>query len=97
MVALAQTFPEGSFSALYLFGSYSRGEATPDSDVDILVYPGKGLDYFALGRLNETLREEFGKSVDTSIAPSMPGSILRNANQDKILLYSSSSDSPKDS
>jgi predicted nucleotidyltransferase len=97
VVALAQTFPEGSFAALYLFGSYSRGEATPDSDVDILVYPRKGLDYFALGRLNETLREELGKSVDTSIAPSMPEAILRNASKDRILLYSSSNNFPKDS
>lgn len=65
--------------------------------MDILVYPGKGLDYFALGRLNETLREEFGKSVDTSIAPSMPEAILRNASKDRILLYSSSNNFPKDS
>jgi predicted nucleotidyltransferase len=80
-------FPKNGFEALYLFGSYSQNEATEESDVDILVYPGKVLDYFALGRLNETLREEFGKSVDTSVATSMPAKILANAERDKILLY----------
>lgn len=30
---------------LYLFGSYARGEATPESDVDILVVLGSIADY----------------------------------------------------
>ena len=52
--------------AVYLFGSYARGEATEDSDVDILVDKTgteiKGL--FALGGLYEDLNEQFEKNID---------------------------------
>jgi addiction module RelB/DinJ family antitoxin len=87
VATLADTFPSGSFKALYLFGSYARKDMAPESDVDILVVPGAKLDYFALGRLNESLREKLGKSVDTSLSTSMPKAILANAERDKILLY----------
>jgi len=49
---------------LYLFGSYARGEATGDSDLDFLVYGGdqfKGTTIFALG---EELRKLLNKNVD---------------------------------
>jgi len=49
---------------LYLFGSYARGEATGDSDLDFLVYGGdqfKGTMIFTLG---EELRKLLNKNVD---------------------------------
>lgn len=49
---------------IYLFGSYARGEADEDSDLDFLVFGGehfKPTDIFALG---EELREVFQKGVD---------------------------------
>ncbi|MDR1735920.1 MAG: nucleotidyltransferase domain-containing protein [Oscillospiraceae bacterium] len=52
--------------AVFIFGSYARGEATDDSDVDILVDKTgtalKGL--FAMGGLYNDLSEAVGKSVD---------------------------------
>ena len=47
-----------------LFGSYARGEATADSDIDIIVFGGKDFhpaDIFAFG---EELRQLTGKDVD---------------------------------
>ena len=47
-----------------LFGSYARGEATADSDIDVLVVGGdsfKASDIFAFG---EELRQMTGKDVD---------------------------------
>lgn len=47
-----------------LFGSYARGDATPDSDVDIIIVGGKEFvphDIFALA---EDLREMTGRSAD---------------------------------
>jgi addiction module RelB/DinJ family antitoxin len=87
VATLASSFPSGSFKALYLFGSYARKEATLQSDIDILVVPGEKLDYFALGRLNESLREKFSRSVDTSLSTSMPPAILAQVEKEKILLY----------
>lgn len=45
-----------------LFGSYSKGEATETSDVDLLISTKiSGLKYFGLA---ENLRKELGKKVD---------------------------------
>lgn len=46
-----------------VFGSYSRGEATPDSDLDLLVVLAPGKDYMDLGGLQYDL-EERGVKAD---------------------------------
>lgn len=52
--------------AVYLFGSYARGEATTESDIDLLVdTEGSGLDtLFKLGELYAALEETFACPVD---------------------------------
>lgn len=52
--------------AVYVFGSYARGEAVEDSDVDLLVdTSGSGLnDLFALGGLYNDLEEALEKAID---------------------------------
>jgi predicted nucleotidyltransferase len=52
-----------------------------------LVVPGESLDYFVLGRLNETLRERLGKSVDTTLLTSLDPKMVARIDQEKILLY----------
>jgi predicted nucleotidyltransferase len=47
-----------------LFGSVARGEARPDSDVDILVELPEGKSMFDLVRLELKLQEVLGKKVD---------------------------------
>ena len=52
--------------AVYLFGSYARGEATSDSDIDLLV-DTTGLDIHSLLQLAEILNdfeEALGTRVD---------------------------------
>lgn len=47
-----------------LFGSYARGEATADSDIDVIVFGGENFrarDIFAFG---EELRQRTNKDVD---------------------------------
>ena len=50
--------------AVYLFGSYARGEATEDSDLDFLVLGGKEFKKTLIFALAEELREAFEKTVD---------------------------------
>ena len=51
--------------AVYIFGSYARGEATDDSDVDVLFQrEGSKIRGFVMGALYEELLESLGKGVD---------------------------------
>jgi predicted nucleotidyltransferase len=53
-------------AALYLFGSYARDEARPESDIDVFVDPGSE-DFYDLEHFigaHEALEEVLGHSVD---------------------------------
>ena len=47
-----------------LFGSYARGEATSDSDVDVVIYGGAGFKKSDIFAFAEELREMLGTDVD---------------------------------
>ena len=50
--------------AIYLFGSYARGEAHEDSDLDFLVFGGTRFKLTRILALQEELYEKFQKRVD---------------------------------
>lgn len=47
-----------------VFGSYARGEATPESDLDLLVELAPGRDYLDLGGLQYELAQRIPGGVD---------------------------------
>lgn len=49
---------------IYLFGSYARGEADAQSDLDFLVFGGEGFHLTEILALGEELREVLQKEVD---------------------------------
>lgn len=49
---------------IYLFGSYARGEADDNSDLDFLVFGGKNFKLTMIFALAEELREVLQKDVD---------------------------------
>lgn len=51
-------------SGLYLFGSYARGEATAESDVDILADIPGPIGLIRLEGIRQDLEEVTGKTVD---------------------------------
>ena len=72
----------------WLLGSYSRGEQTKDSDVDILVLLDKsrpiGLKFF--GMWND-LEELLGRKVDLVSDGTLLPFAQQSAEKDKILIY----------
>ena len=51
-------------SEVYLFGSYARGDATDESDLDFLVYGGDGFRLTMVFAFAEELRKALNKEVD---------------------------------
>lgn len=49
---------------LFLFGSYARGEATEESDVDVHVQTSKDMGLIELSGFRLCLEEALGKEVD---------------------------------
>lgn len=51
-------------SRAYLFGSYARGDALPESDIDLRIDGGRIQSMFGLGGLYSDLTEALHKPVD---------------------------------
>lgn len=66
-----------------VFGSAARGEATPTSDIDILVEFSEPIGFFQFIRLEEYLSDILGKEVDLvskkALKPAIKDEILGEA------------------
>ena len=72
---------------LSLFGSYARGEETPQSDVDLFLDGGgirSLIQYYSF--VNE-LEDAFGRHVDVVMDGSSDKDLLRAIAQDEVTLY----------
>jgi len=60
---MAEYFKTKPVLKAWLFGSYSRGEERPESDVDILIVPDKTQHFslFTLGGMYEDLKALLGR------------------------------------
>ena len=47
-----------------LFGSYARNEATPDSDIDVIIIGGQNFELLDVLAIADELYEASGKNVD---------------------------------
>ena len=74
----------------WLFGSFSRGEQTDSSDVDILFVPdhsGKPFTLFTHAGMYLDLKELLGREVDLVVEGTLRPYAAERANQDKKLIY----------
>ncbi len=72
----------------WLFGSFSRGEETSDSDIDILVVLDEsqhvGMKFFGM---YEDLKALLGRNVDLVTDRSLASFARESVDRDKILIY----------
>jgi len=75
----------------WLFGSYARGEQTPDSDVDILVVfdqkNGKRVSLLKHIGIALGLEDLIGKTVDLVTEGTLLPFAQETAEKDKVLIY----------
>ena len=76
-------------SKAWLFGSYSRGEETASSDIDLMVEytDSDSISLFTISRIAAALRRLTGKSVDLVERNQLLPFASKSAEQDKILIY----------
>ena len=86
---IAEYFKTQPVLKAWLFGSYARGEETPQSDVDILFVPDKSQHFslFTMGGMYEDLKELLGKEVDLITENGLLPFARESAECDKILIY----------
>lgn len=78
---------------IYLFGSYARGEATADSDIDFRI-DAPGIDsLFQMGALYADLEDAFGKKFDlitnASLKYNRDTLFLQNMRREEKIIYDS--------
>lgn len=73
----------------YLFGSFARGEQTPDSDIDLRLACGETMTFGALYELSLELEEELGRDVEIVTNPPehMRPVFRKNIEKDEVRLY----------
>lgn len=87
---IAEYFKTQPVLKAWLFGSFARGEQTPQSDVDILFVPdrsGKPFTLFTMGGMYMDLKELLGREVDLVEEGSLRPYAAETANRDKRLIY----------
>jgi predicted nucleotidyltransferase len=70
-----------------LFGSFVRGEAGPDSDVDLIVAFSGPIGLLALVRLERELSETLGRSVDVLTEESINPHLRERIEREQQVIY----------
>ena len=85
---IAEYFKTQPVLKAWLFGSFARGEETPESDVDILIVLDHskpvGLQFFGM---YEDLKELLGRPVDLVVDRSLAPFARESVERDKKLIY----------
>lgn len=72
---------------VYLFGSYARGEATAESDIDLMVDFYQPIDLFTLAEIIQSFETALQKKVDVLIYKNITPELMWNIMEDEVLMY----------
>ena len=87
--AIKAYFSSQPVDKVWLFGSFSRGEETDSSDVDLLVSFDNSakISLMKIAGMSIDLEELLGRSVDLVAEGSLRPYAVQTVNRDKILIY----------
>ena len=74
-------------SSAWIYGSFSREDDRPGSDIDIAVKTDEGFSYFDLAEIQYQLENEVNRKIDVGFIDSFKPHILRNVEPDLRLIY----------
>lgn len=67
--AVTRVLAQYDVSVAYLFGSFARGEQTPDSDIDLRLVCGNTMTFGTHYELSHELERELGRKVEIVTNP----------------------------
>lgn len=87
--AVCRVLSQYDVNEAYLFGSFARGEQTPDSDIDLRLVCGNTMTFGTLYELSHELERELGRKVDIVTNPPehMRPAFRKSIEQDEERVY----------
>lgn len=87
--AASRVLAQYDVSEAYLFGSFARGEQTPNSDIDLRLVYGNAMTFGTLYELSHELERELGRKVEIVTNPPehMRPAFRKSIKQEEIRLY----------
>lgn len=87
--AASRALAQYDVSEAYLFGSFARGEQTPDSDIDLRLVCGNTMTFGTLYELSHELEKELGRKVDIVTTPPehMCPPFRKSIEQEEVRIY----------
>lgn len=87
--AASRALAQYDVSEAYLFGSFARGEQTPDSDIDLRLVCGNTMTLGTLYELSHELEKELGRKVDIVTTPPehMRPPFRKSIEQEEVRIY----------
>lgn len=70
-----------------LFGSYSTGKETPDSDIDLLIDKGEIKGFFMFNSFVHSIQEKLNKDIDIMTYDSLNRSLIKDSVKNEVVLY----------
>lgn len=89
---VSRVLPHYDVRQAYLFGSFARGDQTPDSDIDLRLACGDSMTFGSLYELSLELEEKLGRKVDIVTNPPehMRQAFRKSIEQDEVCIYEAS-------
>jgi predicted nucleotidyltransferase len=84
---VADTARQYGVEKAYLFGSYARGEASVESDIDICIEKGKIRTLLDLSGFCQDLEESLDSKVDVVTTTGLRGNFKDKIEKEMVLIY----------